>query len=363
MLGGLPGRAARRRWSPPARSPRSCPRRPGCSSRSPGCSARTCSAADRRRLGARLPARQRSAARGAAACWPLQAGSLDVSTGGRAGVRGGRLDVLPAAGARHLVARADRRSAPAPGCSSAAACPAPRCSLTVLGPHLAGWPGALLAQPAAWTVPTGVRGDGRRARWPPGAGAGDVGRTMVRLHAPERAASRRSEVASGGRDHRHFGAARMPLGAPCPAQPHGEADPLLRSRQKLPSTATQEVLRDQQRDRPYRTRGTRPPRRTPGGRRPQIRRAAPPLPGLRVPDDGGVPQLVSALRPALGVRPRVHGHQGRRQPQRGLLLRPVAVRLDVRDRLGVLEVRRPPARPVSTELRTEMESAELEGRR
>ncbi len=58
--------------------------------------------------------------------------------------------------------------------------------MTVLGPELAGWPGALLAQPAAWTVPTafGVMVLGSLAtqsRVP-----ADVGRTMVQLHAPER---------------------------------------------------------------------------------------------------------------------------------------------------------------------------------
>ena len=44
-LGGLPGAAARRRWSPPARSPRSCPPPAGCWSRCPGCCPPTCSAA------------------------------------------------------------------------------------------------------------------------------------------------------------------------------------------------------------------------------------------------------------------------------------------------------------------------------
>ena len=58
--------------------------------------------------------------------------------------------------------------------------------VTVLGPDLAGWPGALLGQPAAWTVPIafavmvlGLAGH---------AGGGcpaDVGRTMLQLHAPD----------------------------------------------------------------------------------------------------------------------------------------------------------------------------------
>jgi Na+(H+)/acetate symporter ActP len=57
--------------------------------------------------------------------------------------------------------------------------------LTVLGPDLGGWPGALLAQPAAWTVPTAFSAMvlvslGTQRRVPP-----DVGRTMLQLHAPE----------------------------------------------------------------------------------------------------------------------------------------------------------------------------------
>jgi cation/acetate symporter len=58
--------------------------------------------------------------------------------------------------------------------------------VTVLGPSLAGWPGALLAQPAAWTVPTAFAvmvsvSLATQQRVP-----ADVGRTMVQLHAPER---------------------------------------------------------------------------------------------------------------------------------------------------------------------------------
>jgi Na+(H+)/acetate symporter ActP len=56
---------------------------------------------------------------------------------------------------------------------------------TVLGPELGGWPGALLAQPAAWTVPTAFAvmiavSLATSRRIPP-----DVGRTMLQLHAPE----------------------------------------------------------------------------------------------------------------------------------------------------------------------------------
>ncbi|WP_018255016.1 sodium/solute symporter [Salinispora mooreana] len=57
--------------------------------------------------------------------------------------------------------------------------------VTVLGPPLTGWPAALLAQPAAWTVPLAFTvmvavSTATRRRVPT-----DVGTTMLRLHAPE----------------------------------------------------------------------------------------------------------------------------------------------------------------------------------
>jgi cation/acetate symporter len=57
--------------------------------------------------------------------------------------------------------------------------------VTILGPPLHGWAAALIAQPAAWTVPLAfavmvVVSLATRRRTPP-----DVGRTMLRLHAPE----------------------------------------------------------------------------------------------------------------------------------------------------------------------------------
>ena len=58
--------------------------------------------------------------------------------------------------------------------------------ITVLGPKLSGWPGALLAEPAAWSVPISfavmVLGSLASQKRVPA----DVGRTMVQLHAPER---------------------------------------------------------------------------------------------------------------------------------------------------------------------------------
>ncbi|GIJ29046.1 cation acetate symporter [Micromonospora qiuiae] len=57
--------------------------------------------------------------------------------------------------------------------------------LTVLGPPLTGWPATLTAQPAAWTVPLAFTvmvavSLATRRRAP-----ADVGRTMLRLHAPD----------------------------------------------------------------------------------------------------------------------------------------------------------------------------------
>jgi len=58
--------------------------------------------------------------------------------------------------------------------------------LTVLGPGFDGWTGALLAQPAAWTVPTAFAVMVLASLATPGRMPADVGRTMVQLHAPER---------------------------------------------------------------------------------------------------------------------------------------------------------------------------------
>jgi cation/acetate symporter len=57
---------------------------------------------------------------------------------------------------------------------------------TVLGPDLAGWPGELLAQPAAWTVPTAFAVMVAVSLATPRRVPADVGRTMLQLHAPER---------------------------------------------------------------------------------------------------------------------------------------------------------------------------------
>jgi Na+(H+)/acetate symporter ActP len=57
--------------------------------------------------------------------------------------------------------------------------------VTVLGPDLPGWPGALLTEPAAWTVPIAFAVMVAVSRANPRGVPADVGRTMLQLHAPE----------------------------------------------------------------------------------------------------------------------------------------------------------------------------------
>lgn len=58
-------------------------------------------------------------------------------------------------------------------------------SATIAGVDRDGWPGALLAQPAAWSVPVAFAVMVLVSLRTPHRVAPDVGRTMVRLHAPE----------------------------------------------------------------------------------------------------------------------------------------------------------------------------------
>jgi Na+(H+)/acetate symporter ActP len=58
-------------------------------------------------------------------------------------------------------------------------------SVTIAGFEGGGWAGALLAQPAAWTVPVAFAVMIVVSLRTPGQVAAGVGRTMVRLHAPE----------------------------------------------------------------------------------------------------------------------------------------------------------------------------------
>ena len=57
--------------------------------------------------------------------------------------------------------------------------------VTMLGPRETGWVGVLLAQPAAWTVPLAFAVMIGASLLTPGRIPFDVGRVMVRLHAPE----------------------------------------------------------------------------------------------------------------------------------------------------------------------------------
>jgi cation/acetate symporter len=58
-------------------------------------------------------------------------------------------------------------------------------SATLAGVDRDGWAGALLAQPAAWTVPIAFAVMVAVSLRTPHRVAPNVGRTMVRLHAPE----------------------------------------------------------------------------------------------------------------------------------------------------------------------------------
>jgi cation/acetate symporter len=57
--------------------------------------------------------------------------------------------------------------------------------ITVLGPELHGWTGALMSQPAAWTVPIAFTVMVLVSRLTASQVPADVGRTMLQLHAPE----------------------------------------------------------------------------------------------------------------------------------------------------------------------------------
>ena len=71
----------------------------------------------------------------------------------RLGLRHRRLVVLPAAGARHLVAGPDRAGRRGRHPGRAAALASAAILVTMAGWSTGGWPEALLGQPAAWSVP------------------------------------------------------------------------------------------------------------------------------------------------------------------------------------------------------------------
>jgi Na+(H+)/acetate symporter ActP len=71
-------------------------------------------------------------------------------------------------------------------------------TLTVAGGARPGWIGTLLAQPAAWTVPIAFLVMVAVSLLTPGRIAPGVGRTMVRLHAPEALGLTRSDWQPGG---------------------------------------------------------------------------------------------------------------------------------------------------------------------
>ena len=87
-------------------------------------------------------------------CRGARAAQRRRRAGGRAGVRGRRVDVLPAAGARHLVARADRRRRGGRAARRRASAAGAAVVLGARRRHgVDGLGAVLLAQPAAWSVP------------------------------------------------------------------------------------------------------------------------------------------------------------------------------------------------------------------
>ena len=258
-------------WSPPVRSPPSCPPPAGCSSRSSGVLSTDVFGRWSGGHGSVRDFRRSAMVAGVGAAAAGAAGRLARTVHcGRSGVRGGGVDVLSAAGAGDLVAaadpdrrrrRADRRRRPVrrrgadhrarhrscpagPGrCSPSRPPGACRSSFAVMVL------GSLASQkrvPATWagrwcscTHRNGSASSGDRA-----------GATVIVVTSAQPA--RRS--------------AHLP-----PRDPTAVPKPLLRSRHKLPSTATQEVSRDQQRDRPVQTRAYHPRGVLPDGRRPKIR--------------------------------------------------------------------------------------------
>ena len=132
---------------------------------------------------------------------------------GRAGLRGRRLDVLPAAAARHLVARAHRTPARSPGCSSAASAPASRS-----------------AGRCVTTATTGLGGGAARASRRPGACPLAFATMVVVSRAHPRPGARPRRPLHGPAAHprgrgppAQAGASRPPASAAVAAQDCGRA--------------------------------------------------------------------------------------------------------------------------------------------
>ena len=102
----------------------------------------------------------------------------------------------------HLVARADRRSARPPACSSAASlATAAVAGQPVRAAATGGWPALLLGYPAACDGAAGVRDDGPGQPADPARGpARRRPHDPPRLHAPERLGIRRSRLTARGAD-------------------------------------------------------------------------------------------------------------------------------------------------------------------
>ena len=74
---------------------------------------------------------------------------------------------------------------PPPGWSSGAPWPPRRSTITVFAGPIPGWTGALLGQPAAWTIPIAFATAVVVSLATPGRIPRHTARTMVRLHTPE----------------------------------------------------------------------------------------------------------------------------------------------------------------------------------
>ena len=209
LPGAVVRRLARRRRCPRswrrAPSRRSCRPRAGCRCRSPACCRRTCSRArgPARRRRAPVPPSARSSRSSCRCLLALVAGRLTSPQTVTLAFAVAASTFCPLLVLGHLVAAADASPAPLAGAGRGRQHRARRSVVAVLafGPF-AGIVGALLGQPAAWTVPlaflaaivVSLRGGDRVPRTPTAR--------MTRLHAPEELELRRHAARADTRSHR-----------------------------------------------------------------------------------------------------------------------------------------------------------------
>ena len=165
----------------------------------------------------------------------------------------------------------------------------------------------------------------------------DAGRTGSR---PRHRSSRRARR-SARCEAPHIAPPTRPPRGRAARVPRPRPAPTLGSIRAAPSgLPTLEVTREQRRSRADRGRIPRPAVHfgVPG--------AAQEVPRVRLPDDRLLPRLVLPLRPALDLRPRLHGPAGRQaRHHRRAALRPGPVRHDLRDHDHLRPLGQQPARP------------------